>query len=255
MNAAVLNYESNKIFRQQPCVAVVRQKYVSNDFYKKLCNFFMAGDGYYFVINHHTMQIEFISNEVKDILGYNPCECTIPFMTEKLHPQDVQSFMNFEQKTKEFFLQLPLEKAIKYKTRYDIRFRKENGEYARILNEGFLLEQDKNGGFLRSLNVHLNITYLTHDCKPILSFIGIDGDPCYYDVGTENIFVENVEELSKREKQILSFLIEGKPSKEIGNVLHISRQTVDTHRKNMIHKKHVSNTGELIGKAIRLGWL
>ena len=36
---------------------------------------------------------------------------------------------------------------------------------------------------------------------------------------------------------------------------NISKQTVDTHRKNMVHKKHLNNTGELIGKAIRNGWI
>ncbi|HTH31462.1 MAG TPA: LuxR C-terminal-related transcriptional regulator, partial [Lacibacter sp.] len=60
---------------------------------------------------------------------------------------------------------------------------------------------------------------------------------------------------TKREKQVLKLLIEGKPSKEISSLLKISKQTVDTHRKNMLHKKHLSNTGELIGKAIRCGWI
>ena len=66
---------------------------------------------------------------------------------------------------------------------------------------------------------------------------------------------ESKEDLSHREKQILELLIEGKSSKEIGNVLYISKQTVDTHRKNMIHKKNLSNTSELVCKAIRQGWI
>ena len=49
--------------------------------------------------------------------------------------------------------------------------------------------------------------------------------------------------------------MEGKLSKEISDILNISKQTVDTHRKNMVHKKHLNNTGELIGKAIRNGWI
>jgi DNA-binding CsgD family transcriptional regulator len=54
---------------------------------------------------------------------------------------------------------------------------------------------------------------------------------------------------------VLKLLIEGKLSKEISSILKISKQTVDTHRKNMLHKKNLSNTGELIGKAIRYGWI
>ena len=83
----------------------------------------------------------------------------------------------------------------------------------------------------------------------------MDGEPSYIDVGSKNIFIESKEELTAREKQILQLLIEGKLSKEIGIILNISKQTVDTHRKNMLHKNNLSNTSELIGKAIRYGWI
>jgi len=83
----------------------------------------------------------------------------------------------------------------------------------------------------------------------------MDGEPSYFDVTSKNIFVESNDDLTRREKQVLKLLIEGKLSKEISGILKISKQTVDTHRKNMLHKKNLSNTGELIGKAIRYGWI
>ena len=49
----------------------------------------------------------------------------------------------------DFFTQLPVEKLLKYKVRYDIRFRKNNGDYARILYQGILLEHDEKGKFLK----------------------------------------------------------------------------------------------------------
>jgi DNA-binding CsgD family transcriptional regulator len=118
-----------------------------------------------------------------------------------------------------------------------------------------LIEHDNDGKFLRTLNVHTDITYLKQEGKPTISMIGLDGEPSYIDLGTDNMFKESNDDLSKREKQILMLLIEGRLSKKIGSFLHISKQTVDTHRKNMLHKKHLSNTGELIGKAIRYGWI
>jgi DNA-binding CsgD family transcriptional regulator len=83
----------------------------------------------------------------------------------------------------------------------------------------------------------------------------MDGEPSYFDVTSKNIFVESNDDLTRREKQVLKLLIEGKLSKEISGILKISKQTVDTHRKNMLHKKKLGNTGELIGKAIRYGWI
>jgi DNA-binding CsgD family transcriptional regulator len=126
---------------------------------------------------------------------------------------------------------------------------------ARILYQGILLEHDDKGRFLRTLSVHSDITYLKQEGRPVLSFIGMDGEPSYRDVASNNIYIESKEELTRREKQVLKLLIEGRLSKEISSILKISKQTVDTHRKNMLRKNNLSNTGELIGKAIRNGWI
>ncbi len=223
--------------------------------YKKLWNFFLIGDSYYFVLNHHSLTFEFVSKEVEEVMGYHPSEFDIQFMNGKLHPDDRSWFLAIGSGIKNFFSQLPVEKMLKYKVRYDIRFRKQNGDYARILYQGILLEHDETGRFLRTLSIHTDITYLKQEGKPVLSFIGMDGEPSYRDVAFQNTFIETKEELTAREKEVLTLLIKGKLSKEISSILKISKQTVDTHRKNMLHKKNLSNTGELIGKAIRYGWV
>ena len=139
--------------------------------------------------------------------------------------------------------------------RNDLRYRKKNGDYVRLLCQALILEHDEAGRLLRSLNVFSDVTYLKHDGRPVLSYIGVDDEPSFIDVCSKNIFIEHKEEFTKREKQILTLLIEGKVSKEIGDVLNISKQTVDTHRKNMLHKKNLNNTSELVSKAIKYGWI
>ncbi|MBW4362739.1 response regulator [Flavobacterium taihuense] len=52
--------------------------------------------------------------------------------------------------------------------------------------------------------------------------------------------------LSKQEKEIIKLIIEGKTSKEIADLLYISKSTVDTHRKNINRKLEISNCGSLI---------
>lgn len=52
--------------------------------------------------------------------------------------------------------------------------------------------------------------------------------------------------LTRREKQILSLIAEGKTSQTIANDLFLSPLTVDTHRKNLIQKFEVKNVAELI---------
>jgi DNA-binding CsgD family transcriptional regulator len=249
------NLEFNKMFEWFSNGSCPSSFKFEADLYKKLWVFFLTGDSYYFVINHHSLQFEFVSKEVEDIMGYLPTEFDIAFMNDKLHPDDRSWFLSFGKDMIAFFAQLPIEKILKYKVRYDIRFKKKNGDYARILYQGILLEHDEEGRFLRSLSVHTDITYLKQEGRPVLSFIGMDGEPSVVDVSSQNIYLESKDELTNREKQVLALLIQGKLSKEISIILNISKQTVDTHRKNMLHKKNLSTTGELIGKAILNGWI
>jgi DNA-binding CsgD family transcriptional regulator len=249
------NLEFNKVMKGLSNETAPSRLNLEQDFYKKLLNFFLIGESYYFIINHQSLVTEFVSKEIEEVLGYHPSDFTIPFMNSKLHPDDRSWFLAFGKSIVDFFSKLPLEKIMKYKVRYDIRFRKLNGDYARILYQGMLLEHDEQGRFLRTLSAHTDISYLKQEGTPVLSFIGVDGEPSYLNVDLSCIYIESREDLTRREREVLRLLIEGKLSKEISDILKISKQTVDTHRKNMLHKKNLNNTSELIGKALRYGWI
>jgi DNA-binding CsgD family transcriptional regulator len=249
------NLEFNRIMKGLSNESAPSLLQHEQDFYKKLLNFFLIGDSYYFILNHQSFEIEFISSEVEDVLGYPTYEFNLQFMNGIIHADDRPWFLAFGSSILDFFSKLSVEKLMKYKVKYDIRFRKLNGDFVRMLYQGILLEHDENGRFLRTLSILTDITYLKQEGSPELSFIGMNGEPSYHNVASNNIYVETKEDLTRREKEVLKLLINGKLSKEISNILNISKQTVDTHRKNMIHKKNLNNTGELIGKAIRHGWI
>lgn len=59
--------------------------------------------------------------------------------------------------------------------------------------------------------------------------------------------------LTKREIEILTYLADGKPNREIGKTLHISTRTVDTHRSNILKKLKVRTNAELVKVAIHHG--
>jgi two-component system nitrate/nitrite response regulator NarL len=52
--------------------------------------------------------------------------------------------------------------------------------------------------------------------------------------------------LSNQEKELIKLIVAGKTSKEISVELNISKNTVDTHRKNIHKKLELSNSGSLI---------
>lgn len=59
--------------------------------------------------------------------------------------------------------------------------------------------------------------------------------------------------LTPREREVLQLLAEGRSTKEIAGLLHVSVKTVDTHRKQIMDKLDVHNMAELIKYAIREG--
>jgi len=59
-----------------------------------------------------------------------------------------------------------------------------------------------------------------------------------------------IEGLSDREREILGLLAEGFTSIEIGKKLHLSPETVKTHRKNLMRKLRVHNLPALVKLAL-----
>lgn len=62
-------------------------------------------------------------------------------------------------------------------------------------------------------------------------------------------------EISDREKEVITQLAAGLNSAEIAERLYISKNTVDTHRKNLLAKTGSKNVAELIGWAAKMGLL
>lgn len=58
-----------------------------------------------------------------------------------------------------------------------------------------------------------------------------------------------------RELEVLQLLSQGKTSKEIAHLLHISKPTADGYRKQMFEKTGTKNTTELMAVVIRMGAL
>lgn len=225
------------------------------DLHKKLLNFFQVGDFYYFIMNLSTVSFDLVSTSITSVLGYDPAEVDLYFLFNCIHPEDQIWYTNFENENVNFLLNLPKEKIPKYKVRMDFRMRKKNGEYIRLMHQSIAIQQYEDGGIFRTLCVHTDITHLKSFGKPVLSYIGLDGEPSYIDVKIGKPLLTITKPLTRREKEILLLMIDGKQNKEIADLLFISKQTVDRHRKNMISKNNFKNSGELIAVAIKNGWI
>lgn len=229
--------------------------HIELEVYKKLLNFFQVGDYYYLIFNVATVTFDLISPNIETILGYQASEVDVNFWFHKIHPEDQIWFANFEQETANFLYQLPKEKLFNYKIQYDLRFQRKDGKYVRLLIQVITLQQYDDGGVYKTLSLHTDITHIKASGKPILSFIGLEGEPSFIDIQIGKHLAPYKQILSRREKEILKLIIEGRQAKEIAEILIISKQTVDTHRNNMIRKTNCKNTAELIGTAIKNAWI
>src|SRR5690554_4033895 len=69
-----------------------------------------------------------------------------------------------------------------------------------------------------------------------------------------NSFMKNpgpTEKLSNREIEVLECIATGQTTQEIADHLFISKNTVETHRKNLLFKLHAKNTAELVNNAYK----
>lgn len=225
--------------------------------HKEILNVFHIGEYYHFFFNIKQTCFDYFSPNVTRVLGYEVEEIDVPFFIGNIHPDDQPWFLNFESKVAEFFLNLTYEQIPKYKVSYDYRIKKKCGEYIRVLQQILTVNFDKDGRLLRTLGIHTNISHLkspdVSGGRPSLSFIGLDGEPSFYNVEVKDLFSKSELTLTNREREVLCLIVNGKKSAEIADHLYISKHTVDTHRKNLLRKTKTETTAKLITHSIKNG--
>ncbi|MBD1433898.1 hypothetical protein H8B06_13755 [Sphingobacterium sp. DN00404] len=225
------------------------------EMHRRLLDLFHVGPHYYYIFNCGTGEFEVLDERASAVTGY-PLEHISPrFLVDKLHPEDVSYFLNFENTITDFYVNLPIEKILHYKTSYDVRFRASNGKYMRILQQVTPIQTSEKGSIFRTLGVHTDISHMKPEGKPVLNIIGLNDHPSYYNVQPDVVFEPAKPILTKREQEVLNLIIEGKMSTEIADSLCISPETVKTHRKNIIRKSGSKNVAELVSLAVDKGLL
>lgn len=128
------------------------------------------------------------------------------------------------------------------------RLRLRSGEYRWYLHQMSILKTDTNNAPLLGLKLLMEIGGIKHNHTLDLVLSLKDGQDVYHTVRETSYPIPQSRQgsLSKREMQVLKLIAEGKTSKQIAALLHISEHTVNNHRKNMLRKKEVSSTPELV---------
>ncbi len=182
-------------------------------------------------------------NGVKSVLGYNNHVAPVNKFLEIIHPHEFDFVFYAIQEAMKIGYSKRL-KPFQYKLNIDYSIRKKDGDYTRIFQECSPIIVDNEGKMIANLI----------RCTMMPGFRSNRLSNCWMSTGKEMINLKekyyNIN-LTKREKQILKLIAEGNNSKDISEMLYISKHTVDRHRQNMLIKTKASNTCELLQFAIQ----
>ena len=211
---------------------------------------------YFFIFESKRKVFEYVDKNISRILGFKRTEFSVEFYLSLIHPDDLHSVLNHEVYMQKFLASIPSNKRKSYIFRSDFRLRNSAGNYIRILQESMIHELNKDGSIGKLFINQKNIVGLRLVDNCSLSFIGLDGEPSYFNVVNERSFNQDSQTvLTKRELEILNLLAEGLTNAEIAERLFISVHTVGTHRKNILAKTDTSSVLELILYAQEKDWI
>lgn len=201
-------------------------------------------DSYYFIFDGSTNTIEYVNGTYSIVTGYEKSSFTIDQLLKSIHPDDFQYFLDCEQKGLEFTNGLVFKDHFRYLLSYSYRIQIQNGTYIRIRQQCQAIEIDIKG--------HLTKTFVMH--RRTDESFDINADYRVFDKSLNQfVDVSNLYNLTKREQQILELIQKGFNSLEIANQLHLSKLTIDTHRKNILKKTNANNFLALNTKIAILG--
>lgn len=223
----------------------------------QVASLFSAGQVYYFVLNFETYQFDFVSDGVRNVLGIEPELFTLDYFFTILNPLDNDKMYEKEAVVFDFFNhKLTREEMPLYKVSYLMRLRHSDGHYKTILHQSRTINISNEGKIQQTLVVHTDISYLNIPFDHKISFIGNKRQSFFaIETTAPYKFVENKfkDLFTKREKDILNNIAKGNSFTEIADLLNISPNTINTHKKNILKKAGCKSSPELIARCIREG--
>lgn len=236
---------------------------ISEDF-KKFASIFSPGNSYYYVVNMHNLEVEFMSESVKQFIDIQTEAVTMRDLLETILPEEIENIGLKSKVISDFYTSfLDQENVLNYKNMFSYRMKDKDGNIRTMLYQAFPLNVLENGTPEHVFCTQTDVSHLRVPSTNSVSFMHITGGKNYYNVDTskgkfdpENIDGGNHDFsklLTDREKEILIKLAKGLNAEQIAEQLNLSPHTIKTHRRNFLNKTGCTNTTELVAKCLTNG--
>lgn len=239
-------------------------EYKATDQFQQIAALFSPGRSYFYILNMHNLELDYISPDVEKFIGLSPDEVSMDDLLKLALPEEIEVLEKKEVVIKDFFSRyLKPHELTSYKVVYSYKMRDHLGEILTILHQATPISVAENGSPQHILSIHSDISHLRVCSTKEVSFINIKEGRSFYNMETERgIFqpglqdekTENLyEAITDREKEIVRLLAKGLSAEEIAEDLFLSVHTITTHRKNILKKSGCKNTAQLVAKCLTGG--
>lgn len=209
----------------------------------------------YAVYDLHKCNYLLQSEEQKELFGHtgenDGQEIDAEAHYKNIHPDDLPFVLETDNMVYRFFSELPFHEKKDFKLVYNFRTKNTEGMYKHHMHQSVVLEQDKNGRTWLTLVISHLLSDRYANEKPQRRLINFKTGKLYLfndlDQSARNTM------LTRRESEVLTLIGRGYDSINISDKLHISVNTVNNHRQNILRKTQTENTTQALLYCKRLG--
>lgn len=195
-----------------------------------------------YLVNWKDSTVPF-QRRVDKILGYSPSEFDLLTILNIAHPDDKDLVLRVSKGVINHALEhtnFSRENSSHY---ISYRFRKKDGSYIKLLRQSTIYEFAENGKMISNLSLVTDISLTDKTDKVDWNVVTPELD---LNVFKQKIFKEFIGFFTARELEIVELIEKGVTTQEIAQQLFISKETVSTHRKNILRKSNCHNSQELL---------
>lgn len=200
------------------------------------------------ILDIRTMQYPLILGDVEKVCGWSSeyfYKVGVEGFVNHFLPKDQLGLNEISKQINAYVPTLNQEQLKKFRAIYDCQMVGEDGKIRRVCQESIALKTDTNGNISYFLAYVSDISHFKRDGKQHIHLSGGNKN-LLFEISNDTNICNQLSFLSKRESEIAQLLGKGLLSEQIAEKLHVSLNTVHTHRQNMLRKLAIVDTTELL---------
>lgn len=216
---------------------------------KELDQFYPIDSTFFCITNTISQTFEFVSKNFTSIMGYEADKLYsdgMPFFWSLFHPNDLPLWLEGLKSLMDFTLkETSVQQRVHMSYTWNYKLKNKKGDYINVIQNTTPLEFDENNKPIIGL-AHYSVLDGHVNMDICASAKALNSKNEYETIFFKNFSKQNLlSPLSNRERDISRLLILDKSSNEISEALNISKNTVDTHRRNILKKMRIKSTSAL----------